>query len=670
MAVSGFRRLDEWVVYETLTFLDAKALRACELVQRAIRRQILARPLWRALYEADGYPPSIVGLRLPTDELSPGQCARSMEPAHERHHRRLKSRGAALSPRDHWLLFGTGWKRAFHLCNAQYGATGCALQRGPRGTYLCRVHDAFGSTVSVLDGVWWEIEYGAQPGSFYVQVSPAKAGGTPCGVVTATLYTKDGVVSECSRNVHNRHCLSVHLYPTEVRMHDLLEINLFVDLVDPQRGRKSGGSVHAIEDSRRVVVPSPVTRPQRRGLRLDHAHPVQKKPDYFMESFTVPVSSVVQDLDRAPSVPAKSVRAVLQVSGHGSHQYRPTELQFNAAFGADTNQEYSLWLQFCAVASDGKKSSLPPPSAAICCAWLLNEAGHPCGSWLAAANLRGQDPFLHLRLPFDRVQIPEPSLRLGFILTSDLCAAANVALAIASGTARLEGEGLQFASDIESQSCALRALEGTYSGCDDSTLLSMHLEGLPVLGRLVELEPKLGWKAAHALWSLCDSSYFAAPEQDVRAVTAATVDALKRAVAAVHTGESVDAAVTAARGVDRTTGALSNLCVSPTARDVLAGDPSFAGVALDVCESLALSTSRFNALSMLCTLLTHNRLPTGSRSRLRRLLREFCAAPDPPNVRTSARDVADFFIPLVMSKHVECVAFGAWFLDWVYTAQQ
>eukprot|EP00906_Rhabdomonas_costata_P032993 RCo046455 len=122
------------------------------------------------------------------------------------------------------------------------------------------------------------------------------------------------------------------------------------------------------------------------------------------------------------------------------------------------------------------------------------------------------------------------------------------------------------------------------------------------------------------------------------------------------------------------TGLMWNIPIEEKYRKMMAAQPHFFPCIFHILENKDYSRTHFSCLHLLTTLHHYGHLPAPLvprlHSNLTQYLEEKGAAAElsagEVGVLLSLRDVADFFITLLLSKKIDCVTFGAWCMDVFY----
>jgi hypothetical protein len=127
--------------------------------------------------------------------------------------------------------------------------------------------------------------------------------------------------------------------------------------------------------------------------------------------------------------------------------------------------------------------------------------------------------------------------------------------------------------------------------------------------------------------------------------------------------------------VNALTGLMWNIPILNDYRRMMATNRFFFPALFTILDTEAYSRTHFTCLHLISTLHHHGYLPAHLRARFVRHLEEYIAAKDASETQVSAaevgvllslRDVADFFVPLLLSQKVECVLFGKWCMELFY----
>eukprot|EP01004_Peranema_trichophorum_P002914 NODE_1937_length_1745_cov_98.948829_g1649_i0.p1 GENE.NODE_1937_length_1745_cov_98.948829_g1649_i0~~NODE_1937_length_1745_cov_98.948829_g1649_i0.p1 ORF type:complete len:511 (-),score=37.01 NODE_1937_length_1745_cov_98.948829_g1649_i0:146-1678(-) len=122
------------------------------------------------------------------------------------------------------------------------------------------------------------------------------------------------------------------------------------------------------------------------------------------------------------------------------------------------------------------------------------------------------------------------------------------------------------------------------------------------------------------------------------------------------------------------TGLMWNIPIIHEFRIMMATNPYFFPSLFRILMDDEFSRAHFTCLHLISTLHKYNHLPKELVPTFRTFLYRYISTkdsmtdltPTDVGVLLSLRDVADFFIPLLLSRHVECVAFGSWCMDLFY----
>lgn len=120
--------------------------------------------------------------------------------------------------------------------------------------------------------------------------------------------------------------------------------------------------------------------------------------------------------------------------------------------------------------------------------------------------------------------------------------------------------------------------------------------------------------------------------------------------------------------VNTLTGLLWNIPITAQYRSLLAANRSFFPSLVAILGDPSVSRTHFSGLHLLSTMHKYNHLPAELVPVFRLHLQEKMSTGEATDVGVllSLRDVADFFVPLLLSPKLECVAFGAWCLGLFY----
>eukprot|EP01060_Flectonema_neradi_P008043 TRINITY_DN15740_c0_g1_i1.p1 TRINITY_DN15740_c0_g1~~TRINITY_DN15740_c0_g1_i1.p1 ORF type:complete len:519 (+),score=63.46 TRINITY_DN15740_c0_g1_i1:76-1632(+) len=118
-------------------------------------------------------------------------------------------------------------------------------------------------------------------------------------------------------------------------------------------------------------------------------------------------------------------------------------------------------------------------------------------------------------------------------------------------------------------------------------------------------------------------------------------------------------------------GLMWNIPITPENRSLLTRNRSFFVAIAGVLSNDAYRRSHICCLHILTTLKVHGSLPEPFDRRFSSYLRDYLQKNDnrrevPHNVALSLRDVAEFFLPLVFSSNLDCIAFGKWAVSVFY----
>eukprot|EP01012_Entosiphon_sulcatum_P053122 TRINITY_DN7306_c0_g1_i2.p2 TRINITY_DN7306_c0_g1~~TRINITY_DN7306_c0_g1_i2.p2 ORF type:complete len:217 (-),score=38.43 TRINITY_DN7306_c0_g1_i2:47-697(-) len=123
--------------------------------------------------------------------------------------------------------------------------------------------------------------------------------------------------------------------------------------------------------------------------------------------------------------------------------------------------------------------------------------------------------------------------------------------------------------------------------------------------------------------------------------------------------------------VNTLAGLMWNIPVTPDYRVMMAQHPCFVPGLQAILDNSLCSRTHFTCLHLLATLRHFDQLPQRGIEVLHRHLPRFVEGVNPEDaselgVLLSLRDLVDFFLPLIRSRKLECVAFGAWSLQLYY----
>lgn len=129
-------------------------------------------------------------------------------------------------------------------------------------------------------------------------------------------------------------------------------------------------------------------------------------------------------------------------------------------------------------------------------------------------------------------------------------------------------------------------------------------------------------------------------------------------------------------------GLMWNIPVTDRHRRILAGHWAFYPCLAAVLSQKQLQRSHFSCLHVLTTLISHGIEPNGApaNSSFTKYMASYLASAESRRsgehgelqhvqdvgVALSLRDVADFFLPLLRSKSIDCVTFGKWAMTIFY----
>jgi hypothetical protein len=126
--------------------------------------------------------------------------------------------------------------------------------------------------------------------------------------------------------------------------------------------------------------------------------------------------------------------------------------------------------------------------------------------------------------------------------------------------------------------------------------------------------------------------------------------------------------------VNSLTGLMWNIPVTDKFRQMIASNCGFFPSVFTVLDNPTYSRTHFTCLHLISTLHNYGHVPSSVVGLYRCHLNEFIeskeksddVAPTDVGVLLSVRDVADFFIPLLLSSEDECIRFGAWCINLFY----
>eukprot|EP01062_Namystynia_karyoxenos_P066249 TRINITY_DN60212_c0_g1_i1.p1 TRINITY_DN60212_c0_g1~~TRINITY_DN60212_c0_g1_i1.p1 ORF type:complete len:935 (+),score=224.23 TRINITY_DN60212_c0_g1_i1:86-2890(+) len=256
---------------------------------------------------------------------------------------------------------------------------------------------------------------------------------------------------------------------------------------------------------------------------------------------------------------------------------------------------------------------------------------------------------------------------------------------------------------------AARSLGAFYSSIPQRDREVLQQWCVTALTELMAAEPFFAWNIAGAMWALCDTTSFAGSEAqllaavdaagahlvevsrqvrdallaaraaaaiqqrmavgaDPVAVVGAAVDTAQRAwIAATERSERCTAAEDACNAAKMVSGVLSNLSLDRRVLRRISATEGLVSAVVYLAAEQGARECHFSCVTILAMLRLADLLGPGDVEALRGVLEALCTPPHRIlHISTTLRDVADYFVPLVLSQHIECVRLGSWFLGLVY----